>query len=228
MPVDRYHAFSNSVTAKVSEVPGNFIKRFFRRRLMRLRSYFEELAAQEAVELYTQKAIIGKDCLFGSRAWCINRGSSDNIRLGDHVVCRGILRSEPFHPGNIIIGDYVYIGDDCIISCAEKIEIGSFTLLAHGVQIFDNDSHPLSPTLREKDYQIVLGLLGGERADIARDAIKIGDHVWIGFNAILMKGISVGKGSIVAAGSIVTSDVPENTIVAGSPARVVKDISHLI
>lgn len=227
MPVDRYHAFSNSVTVQADRVPKNFVQRFFRRNMMRLHSYFEELAAQEAAELYSQKALLGKDCRFGSRAWCVNRGSQDNIQLGNHVACRGILRSEPFHPGNILIGDYVYIGDDCIISCAEKIEIGAFTLLAHGVQVFDNDSHPVSAALRERDYQIVLGLLAGERVDISRAPIKIGERVWVGFNAILMKGISIGNESIVAAGSIVTSDVPAKTIVAGNPARVVRDINNV-
>jgi acetyltransferase-like isoleucine patch superfamily enzyme len=227
MPVDRYHAFSNSVTVQANQVPANFIQRFFRHKMMRLHSYFEELAAQEAADLYSQKAFLGKDCRFGSRAWCVNRGARNNIQFGDHVVCRGILRSEPFHPGNILIGEYVYIGDDCIISCAEKIEIGAFTLLAHGVQVFDNDSHPVTPALREQDYQIVLGLLAGERAEIARAPIKIGERVWIGFNAILMKGITIGNASIVAAGSVVTSDVPANTIVAGNPARVVKDINNL-
>jgi acetyltransferase-like isoleucine patch superfamily enzyme len=227
MPVDRYHAFSNSVTALATEAPKNFVKRFFHRSMMRLHSYFEELAAQEAAELYSQKASIGKNCRFGSRAWCVNRGPRDNIQLGDYVVCRGILRSEPFHPGQILIGDYVYIGDDCIISCAEKIEIGAFSLLAHGVQVFDNDSHPVSSVLRERDYQIVLGLLAGERTDIARDAVKIGQRVWVGSNAILMKGISVGDGSIIAAGSVVTSDVPTYTIVAGNPARAVKNINNV-
>lgn len=227
MPVDRYHAFANSVTALATETPQNFVKRFFRRRMMSLRLYFEELAAREAAQWYAQKAVLGDDCRFGSRAWCINRGSRDNIQFGNHVVCRGVLRSEPFHPGKILIGDYVYIGDDCLLSCAERIEIGTFTLLAHGVQIFDNDSHPVSPALRERDYQIVLGLLAGERVEIAREAIKIGARVWIGFNAILMKGVTIGNGSIVAAGSVVTSDVPEKTIVAGNPARVVRDIRSL-
>ena len=226
MPVDRFHAFSNSVTVRANQLPKNFIHRLFRHSVMRLRSYFEELAAQEVAELFSQKALLGEDCRFGSRAWCVNRGSRDNIQLGNKVVCRGILRSEPFHPGKILIGDYVYIGDDCILSCAERIEIGAFTLLAHSVQIFDNDSHPISPVLRERDYQIVLGLHTGERTGIARDVIKIEEHVWVGSNAILMKGVSIGQGSIVAAGSIVTSDVPANTIVAGNPARVVKDINN--
>jgi acetyltransferase-like isoleucine patch superfamily enzyme len=228
MPVDRYHAFSDSVSALATRKPQSFVRRFFRRHLMRLRAYFEELAAQEAAELYSQKALLGKDCRFGSRAWCVNQGPRESIQLGNYVVCRGILRSEPFHSGSILVGDYVYIGDDCIISCAEKIEIGAFTLLAHGVQIFDNDSHPISPVLRERDYQIVLGLLVGERTDIGRAPIRIGEHVWIGFNATLMKGISIGDRSIVASGSVVTSDVPANTIVAGNPARAVKDISDLL
>ncbi len=225
MPVDRYHAFSNSVTVLATQGPKSFVKHFLHRNMMRLRYYFEELAAQEAADLYSQKALLGENCRFGSRAWCVNRGSRENVQLGSYVVCRGILRSEPFHPGNIIIGDYVYIGDDCIISCAERIEIGAFTLLAHGVQIFDNDSHPVSSVLRERDYQIVLGLVAGERADIARAPIRIGERVWVGFNAILMKGISIGDGSIIAAGSVVTSDVPAHTIVAGNPARIVKEIN---
>lgn len=224
MPVDRYHAFSSSVTASVDTISGNHVMSFFRRNIARFRHYMEQIAAQQAAERFDQRALLGKNCRFGSRAWCANRGPRENIKLGEFVVCRGILRSETFHSGKLLVGDYVYIGDDCLISCAEEIVIGSFTLLAHGVQIFDNDSHPISPLLRERDYRTIIGLEEGGRLDIARKPIRIGEHAWIGFNAIITKGVMIGDGSIVAPGSVVTSDVPDFSIVAGNPARVVKEI----
>ena len=96
---------------------------------------------------------MGMGCLLAPSAWCANEGDARRIRLGDRVVCRGLLRRESFGDGQLVVGDDVYIGDDCIVSCAEHIEIGAGTLLGHGVQIFDNNSHPVDPAHERRTGQ---------------------------------------------------------------------------
>ena len=123
-----------------------------------------------------------------------------------------------------MIHSNVYIGDDTLISCTESIEIGSMTMIAHGVQIFDNDSHPLNSQEREFDYLIITNQKSGDRPKINTSPIKIGNNVWIGFNSIITKGVSIGDRSIVAAGSVVTKDVPANTLVAGNPAKIIREV----
>lgn len=225
MPADHFHSFGNAVNKLVVTPGPHRVRRWLALAGRRIREYWEHLAALDAVERFHEQAILGANCRIGSRAWCVNRGARDNIQLGNYVVCRGLLRCENFSPGKIVIGDYVYIGDDCLLSCAERIEIGTLTLLAHGVQIFDNDSHPIDPYLREQDFLTILGQHKGPRNKIASKPVKIGERAWIGLYAIITKGVQIGDGSIVAAGSVVTSDVPPLTLVAGNPARVVKELS---
>jgi len=192
-----------------------------------LASKLVESAEQEqmraAAESFLNGSLIGHNCRIGPHAWCANPGPRANIRLGDAVVCRGILRSEIFRHGRITIGAHVYIGDDCIVSCAHCIDIGPWTLLAHGVQVFDNDSHPTDTLSRERDYRAALEPGNGERQPIAGAPIRIGERAWIGLGAIVLKGVVIGDGAIVASGSVVTADVPPYTVVAGNPARPVRD-----
>ena len=92
------------------------------------------------------------------------------------------------------------------IICAKKIRIGKDVIIARDVIIRDTDGHKILDRTHEKDKEVI-----------------IGDHVWIGTRAIIMKGVNIGNGSIVAAGAIVTKDVPPNCIVAGVPAKVIKN-----
>jgi acetyltransferase-like isoleucine patch superfamily enzyme len=76
--------------------------------------------------------------------------------------------------------------------------------------------------LRQRDYLTLSGHLAGRRPPIATGAVIIGERVWIGFNSIVMKGVTIGDASIVAAGSVVVRDVPSHAVVAGNPAKIVK------
>ena len=201
MPVDRRHAFASG---KAHPPPGL---------LGRLLQRDVALAWQS----FARGATMGNGCLLGPSAWCANEGDAGRIRLGDRVVCRGILRRENFGDGELIVADEVYIGDDCIISCAARVEIGAGTLLGHGVQIFDNNSHPLAPDARASDWAAIRG--DGSRAEIDAAAVRIGAQAWIGFGAFVLKGVSIGDGAIVGAGSVVTSDVDSGSVVVGNPAR---------
>ena len=227
MPINRVHAFATGVTYPIAPTSRLALARLRNFVLRGIAQWLAHLQAVAAVESFNRGSVVGTGCRVGPYAWCVNLGPRENVRIGNGVICRGILRCENRLEAHLIIGDNVYIGDDCIISCAERIEIGRLTLLAHGVQIFDNDSHPLDPISREQDYMTVTGQRSGPRPPIASAPIWIGERAWIGFNAIVTKGVCIGEGSVVAAGSVVISDVPPYTVVAGNPARVVKQLAPI-
>ena len=106
--------------------------------------------------------------------------------------------------GNLILNGG-FINEGVQITCASKIEIGKGCTIARDVVIRDYDGHMIDLP----DYKIA-------------KPITIGDHVWIGNRAVILKGVNIGDGAIVAAGALVTKDVPANSIVAGIPAKVVK------
>jgi acetyltransferase-like isoleucine patch superfamily enzyme len=98
-----------------------------------------------------------------------------------------------------------YINDGLNLSCFEAITIGDDCAIAAHVTMRDSDNH----------------LLSG--AEPGPAAITIGDHVWIGMNATILKGVHIGSGAVVAAGAVVARDVEERTLVGGVPARVIRD-----
>ena len=222
MPINSSHAFgSGGAYGRASNLLGFKLGALTGALLGRLLLW---LRIQRAWQVFERRSILGPDCLLGPNAWCVNFGPRDDIQLGVRVICRGLLRREAFGRGRIIIHDDVYIGDDCLISCANRVEIGAFTMLAHGAQVFDNDTHPLDYDQRIYDHQLIVGQSSGTKSEIPHAPVLIGRNVWIAFNAIVMKGVRIGDGSVVAAGSVVTKDVPPHTVVGGNPARVIRTL----
>lgn len=115
-------------------------------------------------------------------------------------------------------GAVVEIGDDvgvsgCSITALERVTIGDRVMIGSGALILDSDAHPLDPEERAK---------GGR----ARSApITIEDNAFIGARAIVLKGVRIGEGAVVAAGAVVTKDVAPRTIVGGNPARPIGRVS---
>ncbi len=122
----------------------------------------------------------------------------------------------------LVVGDRTFIGKSTIV-LASNVEIGNDVLISWGCTIVDHDSHALSFTSRRND---VVKWLNGEKdwETVAIKPVVIRDKAWIGFNALILKGIEIGEGAVVAAGSVVTKNVAPWTIVAGNPARVVREI----
>jgi acetyltransferase-like isoleucine patch superfamily enzyme len=177
--------------------------------------------SHEAAMVWKQfqaSSTVSDDCMLGAMAWC--SGAPKQIRLGKRTICRGVLLCDG-GLGSIDIGDLVYIGDDVIISARKLIRIGARTMVAHGVQIFDNDSHPIDPRGRHADY---LNLIEGRPRthSIPAAPVNIGEDCWIGTNSIVLKGVKIGDRSIVAAGSVVTADIGDDCVVAGNPAQIVR------
>jgi acetyltransferase-like isoleucine patch superfamily enzyme len=111
------------------------------------------------------------------------------------------------------MGPSSHIGHDCNINCAAGISIGEGTLIAQQVAIMDYDGHPVFRAG---------GSPGAESFGGSTAPIKIGRNVWIGFRATVLKGVTIGDGSILGAGAVVSSDVPPNSMAAGNPARVIR------
>lgn len=145
-----------------------------------------------------------------------------DIELGEYVTIYGTLFSQSH--GKIIMGDYTRLGFNSCIRAVEKVYIGNYTAIANDVVITDNDNHPIDPVFRRKMKEDTLG--GEMRAwhNSAHSEIVIGENVWVGEKSRIQKGVHIGDNSIIAAGSIVTHDIPANCIAAGIPAKVIKYI----
>lgn len=141
------------------------------------------------------------------------------ILLGSRVRLSGkssIGFNSRFGIPEFSVGDNTFIGHACSFALARSITIGSDCLLASSVHVADNDGHPLDPDRRRRGLPV------------SPDDVKpvvIEDNVWIGTGAHIMKGVTIGAGSVVGAASVVTKDVPPFAVVAGCPARVLKQLS---
>lgn len=147
-----------------------------------------------------------------------NSGDSRNIILGKWSWLAGELLIYP-HGGRIEIGDHCYVGEGTRIWSLSNVKLGNRVFLSHGVNVHDNDAHSLSAAERHRHFRELVQL--GQATfieNVAVSNVEIGDDVWIGFNATILKGVRIGEGAIVGACSTVTRDVAPYTIVAGNPA----------
>ena len=130
--------------------------------------------------------------------------------------------------GIISVGKYAQIGPQSVLRAVNNIFIGDYTAISSNVIISDNNSHSVDPSDRLIMQQTPAG--SKYRSWIYSDnaPIKIGNNCWIGEYSRICKGVTIGDGAIVAANSVVTKDVPANTIAAGNPAKIVKTDIHLI
>ena len=175
---------------------------------------------------FDKSAIYGKGTKFDCTAGCQNESMTPtNILIGRNCMIRGLICTSG--NGKIIIGDHSYIGGATRIGSVNSITIGNDVIIANDTHIYDNNNHPVSPKKRMEMTQSgddFGELWKWEMAD--NKEIIIEDNVWIGERCSILKGVKIGKGAIVGCNSVVTHDVPEYTIVAGNPAKVVKNIPH--
>ena len=124
-------------------------------------------------------------------------------------------------------GDRCYIGASHMV-LAKAIHCGDDVVISWGVTIVDHNSHAIRWGDRSNDI-LEWGKGMKDWTKVTVDPVRIADKVWIGFNAIILKGVVIGEGAIIAAGAVVTKDVPPYSVVAGNPARVVRmqsDMKH--
>ena len=152
----------------------------------------------------------------------IQRHRRSRIRIGRAMNLRSTPRSNPLGPNHPVIistrraGAIVTIGDDFGMTggslvCDQRISIGDRVWVGANAVICDTDFHPLDPETRRTRP------LDGNTAPV-----EIADDVFIGMNALILKGVRIGERAVIGAGSVVSSDVPAGATVAGNPARVIR------
>ncbi len=133
------------------------------------------------------------------------------LRMDDHSVLSvtGAFRfcyqaDIQIFPGGVLTVGKSFFNSNCKIRCRKGITIGSGCVISHDVTIMDSDFHTI---------------VGAEEQGLP---VVIGNHVWIGSRVLILKGVKVGDGAVIGSGAVVTKDVPERSVVAGVPARVIK------
>lgn len=175
--------------------------------------------------LYKNKITSDGKAIMSFGAGIIGQSNKSQVILGKNVRLSGWLTL--LENGKITIGDYSLIGNKTVIQAWENVTIGSFVMVSPEVWIQDNNSHSiyaqdrLVDMLGSRDFNSI----GIDTTEAVKKPITIGDHVWIGRRAMIFKGVTIGDRAVVAAGAVVTHDVPPDMIVAGNPAVVVKKIS---
>lgn len=156
------------------------------------------------------------------------RHFNSSIDIGDNVtilnssfenpagIAHKTVLATPVSGAKIVIGNNVGISG-AVICANNQIVIKNNVLIGVGARIYDTDFHPISRSKRRIDDQ----------GSILVSPVLIEDDVWIGAHALILKGVTIGEGAIIAAGSVVVHDVPPNTIVGGSPARVLKILAAI-
>ena len=153
---------------------------------------------------------------FVAEDYCEIQGlSRTGIRFGDGVTIGSfaMIRPSGYYGREtgigLSVGSRSNIGPYCYIGCSGKIEIGENVLMGPRVTIIAENHNFVDTEIPIKDQ------------GVTRESIKIGNDCWLGGNSVILAGTHIGDGSIIAAGAVVTKDVPPYTIVAGVPARVI-------
>ncbi|MDP1721695.1 MAG: acyltransferase [Candidatus Gottesmanbacteria bacterium] len=175
--------------------------------------------------IYKNKITSNGKAIMSFGAGIIGQSNKNQVVLGKNVRLSGWLTV--LEKGKITIGDYTLIGNKTVIQAWDAVTIGAYCMISPDVWIQDNNSHSiyaqdrLVDMLGSRDFNDI----GIDTTEAVKQPVVIGNHVWIGRRAMILKGVTIGDRAIIAAGAVVTHDVLADTIVAGNPAVVVKKIS---
>ena len=166
------------------------------------------IAHRTKISLKKGAKILVKDHFYANISWQGKQNQAGSIILGENASFE-VEYFRSYDGATIFVGDNAkleiksgYINSGAKIYCYEKIVIGDDVRIADEVIIRDSDNHELLKEGYKKSAPIT-----------------IGNHVWIGMRAIILKGVTIGDGAVIGAGAIVTKDVPPHTVVVGTPAR---------
>jgi len=146
-----------------------------------------------------------------------------HLDIGAGSVFQAVISADRAEAA-VSVGTNTFVGASHLV-CAERITIGNDVLISWGCTIVDHDSHAVGWDDRACD---VPDYYRGHKdwSKVRVQPVHIRDKAWIGFNATILRGVTVGEGSVVGCCSVVTKDVPPYCLVAGNPARVIRKLDH--
>lgn len=161
------------------------------------------------------------DCMFArSQSQIINQAESAELRsqllketfgrTGKKIYMEPVINFD--YGYNIFVGENFYANFNCTFLDVSTIEIGDNCMFAPNVQLY-TATHPLHPVKRNSGLEYA-------------KPIKIGDNVWLGGGVIVTPGVTLGNNVVVGAGSVVTKSFPDNVVIAGNPARIIKTVEE--
>lgn len=142
------HAFASGKVAPCPRIYNWFLFDWI---FQSIEAYYENYLIRRNWRQWSRQSKCARGVKLGGNAKLINKNSKESVFIGENSICKGIIRID--HSGKIKIGEEVYIGDNTIISVFENVNIGKGTLIAHGVQIFDNSSHPIDWKERQSHFE---------------------------------------------------------------------------
>ncbi len=201
---------------------------------MKLIDLLKKIRRKRKIKKYGNYMSLSKNTIYNDSFSIDLRHPKKNsiyLEIGNNCIINGSFVFET-ETGKVCIGERCHIGNSTFIS-KSKIEIGNDVTIAWGCTIYDHDSHSIYWDERKNDtvqeYKDTLQfndeIYNKNWSVVNTKPITIKDKVWIGMNVIILKGVTVGEGAVIGAGSVVTQDVPAWSVVAGNPAKVVKRIS---
>lgn len=183
--------------------------------------------ARRALDIFGSRRLKGRvDCRIGDRSRIsLDRVSVTprcKVTIGADCIINSRISFDR-EGASFTCGDRCYIGASHMVA-ADSIRMGDDVVISWGVTIVDHNSHAVDWKDRASD---VLDWAGGRKdwSAVRIAPVTIHDKVWIGFNAIILKGVTIGEAAVVAAGAVVTRDVAPYTIVAGNPAQPIRTLS---
>lgn len=201
--------------------------------LFQIRAFFYSLYKKIVLKRISHYYACGNSVLLSS--FSIRKDTPESrvvLNIGDNCMIGAKFIFESAQ-GYVSIGNNSYIGSSIFIS-RTSIVVDDFVTIAWGCYFYDHDSHSLNYKCRQEDIRRQwIDFHDGNNFIQSKDwnsvkssSIHICSNAWIGMNCIILKGVTIGEGAVVGAGSVVTKDVPAWTVVAGNPAKVVKCLNN--
>lgn len=136
---------------------------------------------------------------------------SSSLKIGSFLMTTGPIYIKGTENSEITIGNHCFFNHNVSLTCDKKIEIGDECNIANNVVIVDHD-HKMKKS--------------GIDGSLNSEPVKIGNKVWLGANTIITKGVTIGDGSVVAAGGVAVSNIPPHFLYGGLPAKKIKEIKE--
>lgn len=179
---------------------------------------YKKKMAYRRFEKTGSQLIVGSRCLLSFSN--VNPSNNSYMQINDCFIVHASLSCQK-EGAKLCIGSNVFIGGGTKIVSTTEVIIGDHVLISFGCYVTDTDGHSLD--YRERSNDVINRINGWKDwSKVKCSPVSIGEHSWIGPNVVVLKGVKIGRGVIIGAGSIVTKDIPDFSFAAGVPALVVK------